>query len=552
MVKHPGRLVCLAVVVIVAWSGGASAANLDGRVAYSLKKIGPALDKAENVLKQGDVRNAKVYLESAQREWEMIHKDFKGAFDEDHPDIVAARTRLAAVKKKIEAAAGSSEAKPTPTPAATTARLNPNLAYAMRQILPNLDRAEKAVADKELRQANTYIEEIEKTWNTQKKWEAGKFDPKHPEIVAFETRVAKVRAAVSGLDAQAADAAENLPAVLNAIAENSKRLDEAYNTARVSFRALSSLRSSIDSGREQDLGKLRAKMDELAILVEGVNVLLPDANAAAKAFRKQYPDFNALEKLVPNGRKAGQAVVRLEEFPSEWLKEITRELDGALDEAESNITMYGLNQREVLEGTDEQRKVSAANSADKWVVQYADLLLDWIPMGLPELPKASQALLPEFVKARKEALARAAPMRKNIAMIGGLVGEARKEVFDAKRRKLEQARFPKSKYSGAEQASAEKVIRQAWAKKITDKKLLKVAIYQPWNERSEARWRNDHWIVGTYRYIGANCLAKLPSGKHMVYRMTFRNTRGADGKWSELEQWSVGHVYEILAENIDK
>lgn len=550
--RHPVGVVLAVAVAFVSVSGAAEAANLDARVAYSLKKVGPALDKAENVLRRGDVRNAKVYLESAQSEWDMIHKDFKGQFDENHPDIVAAGKRLKEVAAKIAAAGGGATAQPTPAPAAPTERLNPNLAYFIKNNTQALGDAEKSVANKNLRDAETVVNEIETTWNTQKKWEAGKFNPKHPEIVAFEARIAKVKAAVSGLGGEAAGAAENLPAVLKAIESSSKELDEAYNKARAAFRDLSSLRSSVDAGQEQDLGKLRTKMDEIAVAAEDVNALLPGSIEAVKAFRKQFPDFDALKKLVPDGWQATQSVERLEEYPELWLGDITREVKGALDEAEKNIKMYGLDRQTTLSGGSGAVQANAADSADKWVVQYAALLIDWIDMGLPELSKENQTVLPEFVKARREFLARAEPMKKNIGMVSNLVVKARKDAVDAARRELEQARFPKSQHTGAQWAGAEKDIRAAWAKKIPDKQLLKVSIYAPWKERAEARWVNDHWVVNTYRYIGANCLAKLSTGKHMVYRMRFRNTLQADGKWSPLEQFSVGHVYEILAENIDK
>ena len=64
-------------------------------------------------------------------------------------------------------------------------------------------------------------------------------------------------------------------------------------------------------------------------------------------------------------------------------------------------------------------------------------------------------------------------------------------------------------------------VRKAFEAKIQDKKLLKIDIYSPWEEREEVKWRNNHWEVKTYRYVGANCLAKLKSGKFMVYRMNF-------------------------------
>ncbi len=96
------------------------------------------------------------------------------------------------------------------------------------------------------------------------------------------------------------------------------------------------------------------------------------------------------------------------------------------------------------------------------------------------------------------------------------------------------------------------MIRKAFEAEIKNKKLLKTDIYLPWEEREEARWINKAWVVGTYRYISANCLTKLSDGKYRVYRMTYRNTKQAGGSWSSLKHWSVGHSYEILEENINK
>ena len=130
------------------------------------------------------------------------------------------------------------------------------------------------------------------------------------------------------------------------------------------------------------------------------------------------------------------------------------------------------------------------------------------------------------------------------------VRKVRKDIVDAEHLRLSAARFPRSQYHGGKWDDAEKLIRKAFEAKIRDKQLVKMDIYLPWEVRKEVKWQKGHWVVNTYRYIGANCLAKLASGKYMVYRMQFRNTQQADGGWGPLEQWSVGHVYEILEENI--
>ena len=426
------------------------------------------------------------------------------------------------------------------------------MVYVMKQIDKRLDKAQEAVEAKNLRQAKASFGTATQQWEAQQEWNKGKYDPKHPDVVALAEKYNRVKASIEALEGKASQTQENLPVVMAAITESSQKLEEAHKKANRSMRGLSSLMSSFRIGRERDVNKLRLKVEELRLRVEEVNALMPDALAAAKAFRKQFPDFKELGKLAKNGRRAGQAVERLEKFPDRWLEEINRMIDEALGTAAQNIKQSGLDKLKILEGEDARRKTDAADSADKWVVDYSVFLLEVVPAVLPEFSPKAKGQFPKFVKARQESLKRAKPMRADIKKVASAVGKARKQVVDAEQRRLARARFPKTEYTGKKWATADKEIRIAWAKAIGDKKLLKVAIYSPWRERTEARWQGDHWVVGNYRYIGANCLAKLPSEKYMVYRMSFRNKRQADNTWGELKHWGVGHVYEILKENIDK
>ncbi len=438
---------------------------------------------------------------------------------------------------------------------AVTDPLPSTMIYEMKQFGPALNKVEKYVEAMELRTARKILEKAQNEWDTKKKGDKGKFNPKNPDVVALNDRFAEVTKAVNALGDKADDAAENLPAALEAVAGNSKRLYETYDQAQIAIRELSSYRSDFDRGGEDDIGKLLTKMDKVRVPVERIYAILPDALAAARVFRKQFPDFKALDKLVMdgtkfNGREAIKQVERIEEFPAEWLREVNIVINGALEEADSNISQYGLDNLDSLQGRDKALKSSAADAAEKWVLDYSTIMIETINTMLPELPKAAQSSLPEFVAARQAFLECVGVMEQSIEKVANAVSETRDEVVKVDLRRLGEARFPKSKYTGEEWSDAEKDIRTAWAQKIKDKKLVKVAIYSPWEENKEARWVNDRWVVGKYRYIGANCLAKLSSGKYMVYRMMFRNTMQEDESWSPLEQWSVGHVYEILEENI--
>lgn len=548
MNKRLAIYMTVAVVLISCCAHGQE--KLNGMVAYSLKKIPPALEKAEKLAAQGDLSNAKVYLESAQATWDMIHKDFKGKFDESHPDIVAVKNRLMALEAKIEGAPGPSE-KASEDPGKTggpaaTEPLPSTMVYDMKQFGPVLDKAMNYVEVKQLDDARRCLEGAQMKWETKKEWNKGKFDPDHPDVVALDKRFADVAKAVGGLESKVSDMEGDLEGVLGAIRQNSEALKEAHDQAKWKVRQVSSLIS------DENETKMMAEMEKTRVSIERVNALLPGARTAVVEFRKQYPDMKELTKLVSDGRSARVAVEQVERFPKNWLEEVGREVTSALDEADKNIKMYGLGQLAEIEGGDKARQEYAADSAEQLVVIFSSLLLDTIDVLLPELPEADKAALPEFVAARKDALDRAAPMRVNIAKVEAAVRKIRKDMVDADHRKLAAARFPESEYHGGQWNDAEKAIRKAFEDKITDKQLLKIDIYAPWEVREEARWSNDHWDVKTYRYIGAHCLAKLGSNKCMVYRMNFRNTKLGDGSWSPLEQWSVGHVYEILEENIDK
>jgi len=519
-------------------------------VAYSLKKIPVALDKAEKLVTQGDLRNAKVYLNSAQGEWDRIHKNFKGKFSVDHPDIVAVKKRLEAVQAKVDGTPRQTETsstKPLKTDGPAAADPLPStMVYDMKQLGPKLDRVLEYVKAKQITSAKKSYVSAQEAWDTKKKWNNGKFNPNHPKVVALDARFAEVAKAVGKFEAKVSNMAKNLEGVMGAIRQNAENLKEAHEIAKWKVRQISSLVS------DEDEKKMSAAMTETRVSIERVNALLPSARAAVAAFRKQYPDMKEVTKLLKDGLSARTAVEQVDRFPMMWLEDVEREVKAALDRAESNIKMYGLSQLAELEGSDKARQEYAADSAEAHVVITSNVLLDTVDVLLPELPEVDKKVLPEFVKARKEALDRAAPMRANIAKVEVALRKVRKDMVDSKRRKLASARLPKSEYHGGKWNDAEKVIRKAFEAKIRDKKLLKIDIYAPWEEREEAKWRNDHWDIKTYRYIGANCLAKLSSGKYMVYRMNFRNTKLSDGAWSQLDQWSVGHVYEILEENIDK
>jgi len=529
------------------------AEKLRGVVGYNLRTVNEKLDKAEKLLRAGDAKQAGVYVEAAEVPWNAIHKDYKDRFDPNHPEIVAAKKRMAALRARIDTDGTAVTPPPDPTTPkpGTSEQLDARIAYSLKGITRGLDSAEQALAQQNLEAARTGLGGAETKWKQIEKDFAGQYDPKHPQVVAMLDRMGALKGRVSGLGGKADAMAKVLPVVLGSIIENGGKLDEAIQRAERAFRGFSSLRGDYENGREQNLSKVRTRMDELELLVERVNALLPPAHGAASAFRKQFPNPSELSKLVKSGRQAGQKVRQVEAMSGRWLELLTRETKEALDEAQKGLERY---EKELggaaSQGEERQRYV--AGNAHKWAVEYAGVLVQVAPTAFPELPEEAKPLLPEMVEARDRFTARAKQLGGRISGVTARVRKIRKDLAGAERLALQRARFPKTAYQGGKWREAESEIRKVWERKITDKKLVKLAIYAPWEVRSEARSRNGRWMVGTYRYISAHCLGRLESGKLYVYRMTFRNTRQPDGSWGRLEHWGVGHVYEILAENIDK
>lgn len=469
--------------------------------------------------------------------------------------MAAAAKRIEELAKKVNAGGGDKDPTKEDAPGGqesspTYEKLKGVVGHHLAKVENILNNIEKELAGHNMRGAKQSLAEANREWKAFVEWNAGKYDPKHPQVLAVARRIEMARTKVAEADDTAAAEGASLKAIVKIMAENKDRLNKVDDESRGLLRNYSSTKSDFDMGRA-DLKKLRGKMEGLRTIIGRFNDLLPPARAVAAEFKKQFPDRKVLsQKFGQDGWEADDAANRIASFPDLWLTELKRLVDDAFESATANISEAESKLASVA-GKAEAIQENTADSAEKWALGFADLLLDFPDIAFPELSDEARKAVPEFVKARKEYLARIAPLRKRIDAIAVQVGKLRKQTVDAARRRIGTARFPKSEYTGGQWKAAEKDIRAAWARRITDKQLLKISIYSPWEEREEARWRNDRWIVGTYRYIGANCLAKLADGKHMVYRMTFRNTKQGGG-WSELAQWSVGHVYEILPENADK
>jgi hypothetical protein len=515
-------------------------------VSRHLEQVVKYLDKADKAVASKNERSAKSNLEQAETQWKTFHDWNKGKFDPKDSAVLAAGKQIKATRKSVAGLGIKVKATPSGSPKPASVTMNRIVSNHLEGVENHLARVEKSIADKNRRQAEISMEQADRHWKTFQEWNVGKFDPKDPKVLAVAKKMDSMRAKVAALAAKASDMSKGLSVVLAVILENEKALQVATKKAGYSLRDFQS-----DAWDYRRIAKARKQLHKIPGEVAAANDLLLDTVAACRAFRKQIPDMKDLKKLVKDGYMAINALKRVEGAPKRWLEEISGVTKASLDVAEKNIAIYGARLK-TIDGLEEIRRINIAGNAYEWGVDHADLMLSVVPAVFPELSPEGKQVFPAYVRARKAFVVRASGLEIRSKKIAAEVGKVKKQIVDTAARRIQDARFPKTQYGGKKWADADQMIRKAFAKKIRDKKLLKVAIDSPWSVRKEARWRNDRWVIGTYRYIGAHCLAKLASGKCYVYHMFFRRTLQANGSWSDLEQWSVGHVYEIAENNVDK
>jgi hypothetical protein len=520
--------------------------KLKGIVGNHLQKVVTYLDKADKAVTAEDAKSAALYLDSAETQWKTFFEWNKGKFDPDHAQVVATKKRMETTRKNVAALAGKSGAKPvgsaTPKKQTMSVIVEKHLA-GVEGLIESMDAA---VARKDADKATDILRSAEQHWKAFRDWNKGKYDPKDPRVVAAEAGMKTARTKVAALAGAAGDMAKTLSVVLTVMLENEKELQAATKTADFTLMGFDS------NAREyRHIKQARKQLLKLPGEIAIVNERLLDSVIVCREFRQQIPDMDDLNKLVKDGYVAENSLKRVEAAPKNWLKRLSRTTKQSLDSAEENIANYekkliGISKLQ------QARQEYIASNAFEWGVDHADVMLQIVPAAFLELSAEGMQTFPDYVKAREAFVTRADALAVRSKKIAAAVGKVRKQIVDAELTRIDAARFPKTEYSGKKWKEAEQEISKAFAEKIRDKKLLRIAIDSPWAVRKEARWRNKTWIIGTYRYIGAYCVAKLGSGKCYVYHMSFRRTQQGDGTWSKLEQWSVGHVYEMAEKNLDK
>lgn len=434
--------------------------------------------------------------------------------------------------------AGTCASQPTAGAAAgaTAGDLPSNIRSRMDRVEAELKRVAEAYNDDELVVAKAYYDNARSSFERITSDYGAKLDQDHPDWMALAKSVEDWRQKLAGGKKESDSSGEaeeraQLVALVESLNKSRDTLETAKRRASEVLRNISSARS--DFNRDQDTGRFDPLVAQAGVVAEHIAAVLPLASEAAFEFAKQHPDAYALGQRVPEVRGVHSTLEQLQEMPADWTRERELYLGEFLDEAKTTIERH----RSTLAAAGDDPVVARvrADQAQVQVLGYARALIDAVlafhPGEESELSRRAGALMPEVVD-----------VAQSIAKVRGAADQAERVL-------LEGGRFPEAELKGGEWTKVAEEMKDAFARFAPASKVLRIAVSSPWEQRTEARWRN-RWIVGTYNYVGGWVAEKTKDGHVRVTSVSFRRTLGADGEWSALEAFGVGRSFRMLAENL--
>jgi len=511
-------------------AGFAVTGDLDSKIVRRMDTVSASLDELDAYLAKKDATNASKALKAATAEMAKIHSWYGGKFDETHPDFVALTARLTAatakvegteppVKKKEEVKTGDGPAKP----------LDSKVARRVQTIAASLDQVDLHITGQDMKQASESLKAAEKELAKIMDWYGGKFDEQHPEFLAIKQRLADASAKVNGMGASAAGMAQELDPVMAVLRTADADLKAALNDVRQHISAFDYADSP------ESFAKVYA---DTRASVERVTAILTAATGVTTEFHKQFPDLAKLSNLVTDGMGAVNTLESIEAFHVIWdrtrdsalARFFPTDIDDQLAAFERATNDSNFSANAILNG---ERSIVRMES----LFAFGTALIGTAPQDSKEMQAHAESV---------------AALETQLQTLRLAVAKAKGQVADARKLKLGSARFPAPAFSGKEWTTVEATMKGLFETYTKDKKVQRVGIYSDWDQRTEARWINNKWVVGTYRYVGGTLLAELPDGRYRVYRVNFRRTLKGDGEFGDLAVFGIGHSFEVLAENIDK
>ncbi len=332
-----------------------------------------------------------------------------------------------------------------------------------------------------------------------------------------------------------ASAQDQYQALIPVLTEHKATLEPLIHKAKVDIRSLYGVMDSSDPN------EISAATQKLAGSVDTVNQEIYPVARLMDQINKEHPDLRAVHNQGEAGREASFLIGHLNDVIGKWDESRVDQATHYLQESESS-----LSQVEMMMGT---MKSVPANVRGPMVSQQlgplksSRALLGVIPTLLPEPPVGMgkrTATMEQLVQRSTQLEAKYGQIE---TQMGQLSASAAKEL----QQQLEANRFPKDlKRDG----DLETLLTDVYKKQHGDLKIERIGIKYDWRKKTEARWVSNTLVKETFNYVGAWIAHKTESGKFYAYSISFRKPLNQDGSWGALEQWGVGHAYEILEKNL--
>lgn len=406
-------------------------------------------------------------------------------------------------------------------------KLDSRAAYALRELDRPLTAAERALKADQPARAAELVEQIEQILKQTR--ENYGLPKKNDKVRAVLDRLAAIKKGIgSQQDSHAGDEAD-LPRLMPALRDSRQRLDQAIRAVRGMMSQYSNARATYS--RDRKTSQFQPINRQTTVLAQRVQDVLPDAVAAAAAFRQRFDNPYQLGRRIPEARDASELLGSIDSLAEDW--ELFRKsyCDEYLDEAQTLITRH----EKALAAADGDRGKTVADAAEAQVVRYSAALLE-----------AVLALHPEETHERKQ---RALSLSAKIDQVAASVARLRGEAAQAETLRLAEARFPETELKGGKWDQVGERMTKAWSAFAPGEKVVQVAVSSPWDQRTEARWR-DRWIIGTYDYVRGFVAVELPNGIVRVHSISFREEIHDDGSRGPFQVFGVGSSYRMLQQHL--
>lgn len=489
------RILPLACVIALFLSlSGFTEDKLPGGVVNRLKDLNAQLDRTEKALANGGAEAAQRSLDAAKKGMDDIFKQYQGKFQEDHPDIVAARSRIETVKAKVDAArAGAKEPEAAKPPTGDGAQLPSAVTKRLRDASGLLDRAAERIesgdrgAPSLFDQVRQLLDEIEQNYGSQ-------IDMGHAEIVAVRDR---------------------LEALATAFDERNQAQAEAASGA--------------EKQREADTAAWIEELGPFADLASPMSLIPEDApRAAFERARQLIEKFRATTFPAGTTGELDRLVEQVERLIAEYPEKAKRRQDHFVREAEERLALEEENW---------------LRWSEKWAKDD--------PTRLPPSMTPDQRTLVEAVVAKA---AEIAPEDPKIEELRQRLEALLKEDAARAEKNLGSKRMDADQYAGDDAAELRTFAAAVVAKALPDAKVLRTTLpSRGWAEESVVEWTDTTQTALRHRvtrYLWAE-VAVQEGEQAFVRGIYLGQDRASDGTWGALQ----GHTTwknRILPENVEK